>query len=312
MADVNTIIEDKSETNGNYNAVLNTKEEDDPKNVTYKEINPITTDDAIICDGNIKLKSKLDTMQKYTNSKPMPTTIGGLEEGTTFNQKNIKDLITELLYPYYRPNITSFTASPDPNTLLEDGTSVSSVTLSIIAEMGTHPVSKAEIYMNGSKLDTINPGSTTEDGIAHFIYKYSRPITANTTFKAIVYDNSTRKHNYTESDVLTYTFIDPIYYGVVSSSTSMTDYIIRSKRKDIVQPENYTIDVTTVDQKVFFAVPSTWDITKIVDQNGFDITSSYTKSTVQVMTALGYAKPYTCFESNPFTQNNFSITFRNT
>lgn len=309
--DINAIIDEKSTTNGNHNAVLNLKEEDDPKNVTYEEFNPITTDDAIICEGSIKLKSKLDIMQKYTNSKPMPTTIGGLEEGTTFKEKNIKDLITELLYPYYRPKIISFSASPDTNIPVEDGTLLNNVVLSATAEMGTHPISKAAIYMNGSLLDTISPASTADDGTARFTYKYSKSINANTTFNIRVFDNSTRKKNYADSEVIAYNFIDPIYFGVVSESATMNDYIIRSKRKEIITPQDYTIKVTTLNQKVFFAVPPTWNITKIIDQNGFDITSSYVRTNVQVMTAVGYAKGYTCFESNSFTQSDFSITFKN-
>jgi len=47
----------------------------------------------------------------YTNSMPMPSTVGGLETGSTFNNVTIPQMFTQLLYPYQYPSFSSFTIS---------------------------------------------------------------------------------------------------------------------------------------------------------------------------------------------------------
>lgn len=44
----------------------------------------------------------------YTNSTPVPTTIGGIEANSTFNQVPITEMFDLLLYPYQSPSFTSF------------------------------------------------------------------------------------------------------------------------------------------------------------------------------------------------------------
>lgn len=45
---------------------------------------------------------------KYTNATAVPTTIGGISSGTTFNQVSYDDMFTMLLYPYQTPSFGSF------------------------------------------------------------------------------------------------------------------------------------------------------------------------------------------------------------
>lgn len=50
-------------------------------------------------------------MGEYTNSTPMPATVGGLEAGTTFDHALIEDILTGLLYAYQYPGFSSFSIS---------------------------------------------------------------------------------------------------------------------------------------------------------------------------------------------------------
>ena len=51
------------------------------------------------------------TAPEYTNSTPMPETVGGYDAGTTFEGKTQDEMWTGLLYPYQVPQFTSFTDS---------------------------------------------------------------------------------------------------------------------------------------------------------------------------------------------------------
>lgn len=44
----------------------------------------------------------------YTNTTPVPETIGGIEANTTFDGVSIQDVLTDLLYPYQEPSFNSF------------------------------------------------------------------------------------------------------------------------------------------------------------------------------------------------------------
>lgn len=44
----------------------------------------------------------------YTNAEPMPEKVHGLEVGTTFNKRTMKNMFDDLLYPYQYPAISGF------------------------------------------------------------------------------------------------------------------------------------------------------------------------------------------------------------
>jgi hypothetical protein len=57
----------------------------------------------------------------YTNLMPVPTTLGGVEAGTTFDNVPINEVLNNLLYPYQAPAFTSFTISGLASTTYELG-----------------------------------------------------------------------------------------------------------------------------------------------------------------------------------------------
>ncbi len=52
-------------------------------------------------------KAVSDRIQ-YTNLNPVPTAIGGVKAGTTFDKTPIIDILDSLLYPYQNPSFGSF------------------------------------------------------------------------------------------------------------------------------------------------------------------------------------------------------------
>lgn len=101
----------------------------------------------------------------YTNLTPTPTTIGGIDAGTTFNNKTMQEMWDMLLYPYQYPSFTSFSINGQ-STVLEVGDSVpSGSTLFTWSTSNSSNVSASTIYIsditNSTSLATglVNDGS---------------------------------------------------------------------------------------------------------------------------------------------------------
>jgi hypothetical protein len=57
------------------------------------------------------------TAVTYTNAEPTPVSIGGIDAGTTFSAKTMKEMWDMLLYPYQAPAFSSFTITGQATTL---------------------------------------------------------------------------------------------------------------------------------------------------------------------------------------------------
>lgn len=81
----------------------------------------------LVWDGamSIQLYTQTPTADPgtYTNLNPVPTTIGGISAGVTFNNTTYSQVFDTLLYPYMVPNFTSFTITGQALTL-EVGASI--------------------------------------------------------------------------------------------------------------------------------------------------------------------------------------------
>lgn len=73
--------------------------------------------------GNVKLRTDF-AVSTYTNSTPVPTTIGGIAAGSTFSNQTMQQMWDALLYPYQAPAFSSFSISGQ-STTVEVGTSIS-------------------------------------------------------------------------------------------------------------------------------------------------------------------------------------------
>lgn len=76
-------------------------------------------------DTSIQLYTQSPTAEPgtYTNLNPVPTTIGGIPAGSTFNNTTYSQIFDTLFYPYMVPNFTSFAISGQSLTL-EVGASI--------------------------------------------------------------------------------------------------------------------------------------------------------------------------------------------
>lgn len=220
---------------------------------------------------------------------------GGMPANTPIDANmTVADFLYQLTVKYFAPVIVSFTGSA--TTLNCKGDTVSGTTLTANITKKSNPIVSVKFSKDGVALttDTSKPNGGT------YTYGYGANITTNTTFKVEVTDGKS-----TVSKLLEYKFVDPMFYGMLSTSTP-TDADITGLTKLVAVKENKTLGFTGVNGRATFAYPTSYgNLIKIEDQNAFDNTSGFTKSTV---TINGVA--YNVYQSGAATLNNFKYTFK--
>ena len=115
------------------------------------------------------------------------------------------------------------------------------------------------------------------------------------------------------SSTKTIRWVYPFFHGVSSSDLSAGSGI-ESLTKLVSRKEDNTITVNPADEFIYFAYPDVYgNLSAILDGNGLDVTSSFTKfDAVNVTPALsGVARAYKIYKSNAITtiNQNFQIKF---
>ena len=196
---------------------------------------------------------------EYTNSNPVPTAIGGIKAGTTFNKTPIIDILDSLLYPYQNPSFSAFSI---------DGQSSGNFELGYT-------------YPGGSKLFTwsiSNPGNVKENSIV----LNSESGLPNTGSKsqtiASITKNTAGSHTFTikaqnSNNVeftrnITFNWLAKRYWGV-SSSEELTDVELLTFSQELASNKNKSLKYDCTGGKYFyFAYPSSFgDANNITVEN---------------------------------------------
>ena len=202
----------------------------------------------------------------------------------TVGSATVEEALNKLISDYYyvAPSVTAFTASPSGGTF-EVGTTIT-----------------APITFNWSYNKDIASQSLTDCSISvdDRTATYNSDITSNKTFTLNASDG---KNNVSKS--ISYTFVSPYYVGV--SDTDILDETgIKALTKKVEVKGNKTISYTNSQNYMVFAYPSSYGtIKKVVDINGFDVTSSFKLSNVTVNSVN-----YNVYVSNKVT-GTFKMTF---
>ena len=81
--------------------------------------------------------------------------------------------------------------------------------------------------------------------------------------------------------------------------------------KKVEAKGNKTHSFTTFNECMIIAYPKTYgSLKKILDQNSFDVTATFTKSEVVVVGLDGTEQKYYVYRNNASTVSNFKMTFQ--
>jgi hypothetical protein len=217
--------------------------------------------------------------------------------------------------PYVAPSLNvslDEAAIPDPHQthIVEQGNVIATLQMFIALDKGkndvttsvlTSPGSLAASYAGLLNLTTLNASGSQN------ITVIATNVSVNTTFSANISDGVQ-----SDSDSSSVTFVYPFLYGN-SVGTSITHYTDLTK---LIQTKaNKVIIFAGTVQYFWFGYPSSYgDLVQIIDQNGFDVTSGWTKITGVTVNSSGltnnWSHTYIFYRSTSATTINGSHTFK--
>ena len=226
--------------------------------ITADEVNNIVND-------------KINNKTKYTGKATV--NVGGIAAGTSFVNKNITEVINDILNPYCKPRIS---LTLEPNTFLyEKGTSTSDIILKSHITKTSEDITKIELFVNNEMKQLLNTPSQIEDDK---VYTYNcGKFNKNAIFKVVAYDKRSNNESTTSIE-----FVVPCYYGIINrditkDNIKYTDFVSLNKRLSKSKEFTYT-NINMTNKKLLYAYPSSYgDITSIKDNNGFNYLSGYDK-----------------------------------
>jgi hypothetical protein len=104
-----------------------------------------------------------------------------------------------------------------------------------------------------------------------------------------------------DSSKVTVTGYRPAYSGLVSTN-NITQEVIKGMTKTVSAKKTVKVSGPITEQYICFAAPTGWNVSNIKDSNNFDVTGTYTTSTVQVTCLDGQSVNYTVYLSGKMTQ----------
>lgn len=263
-------------------------------------------------DGQVQMGNGQTLAQKevvwdentvYTNEMPTVSGIGGIGVGETFQDVPMKDLITKLLYPYIKPTI-SLNGTPNGGTY-EKGQSVPSIVLNANVGKKSEKIKEVKFYKDSSIIHT-ESAPNENGGVTSHTYS-TEAIVNDVTFKA---DCTDTKNSVVTSNVISFKFYYPAYIGEIDAASSTpTQEEIKALTKKVQAKGNLSNTYTITNKRMVIACPPGWTISKILDPNSFDVTSSFAQQSLSITGLDGTPQTYTVYVSEPTTQSNFKMTF---
>lgn len=196
----------------------------------------------------------------YTNSDPLLQDMGGIlannhPEG--FDKVPINDLITELLYPYTKPVLSSFALTPSVG-VKKKGTQITVTSASVKVAKKSKAISAVDLYRESTLLKSISNPTVTSSGATITFSDLSDSIdgTADTTYYVKVSEQNGAANVVSIS--AKYTFVNPYYYGVIAKDAEITADLIMGLAEDVRVKGDHSRSYNTNSQKPVIAYPDSY------------------------------------------------------
>ena len=213
------------------------------------------------------------------------SSVGGIKSGQTVSG-SLKEILDKILGSPTTFSISSLTDSNSSSKEYGSSFTLKSVTCSV--SKGTaSTLDKIEIRQGTTSGTLLGTLSSVKDGSNTVTLSSNKTYTSPTNIYAVLTYNT----NETLSSSKSYSFFYYNYYGAVSSGTSLTNAVIIGLNKS---QTSSNLDVSLSNNCAVLAVQGTK--TTVKDENGYNVTSSFEKTTMTITNSLGASASYTVFK----------------
>ena len=231
--------------------------------------------------------------------------VGKVKKDDNLVNKSVLEIVTKMLQTDIATTI-KLVATPSASTLYEKHVaSITDVALTATISLGTGVIIEgADVVFkkNGVAIDTQAYVTGTS------VYTFTETganVVDNATYSVEVKYNMDETEK-TATDSVKYEFVLPIFYGT-SATKEIADITALTKVVEKSGTKKFTYTVS--NGYCVIAVPTPYNVTKILDQNGFDNTSAF--DMVEQVATIG-TEPITYktyANTNPCTCTSFMYTF---
>ena len=267
-------------------------------------------------------KVKIDALSETYNTNmadDLATVVdfGGIPAGTTaaeLKNKTWAELLDDLLFPTVYPTYSAPSASISLKSAYSSTQEVGAVApvasnfnvgfnAGEIKIAGKKQADRAGAMISGDVLygtSNVLPEKVVE-GTMSYYYQVSHAEGAQPKdSKGNDYESPLAAGN-VKSSAVTVKGYRPVYSGLVSTD-SVTEDVIKGLTKKVSAKTTVKVSGPISEQYICFACPASWTVSNIKDSNNFDVTGTYTTSTVSVTCLDGTAVDYTVYLSGKMTQ----------
>ena len=219
------------------------------------------------------------------------TTVGNLASSTNLTGLTALEILQKMTVSYVKPKATVTYSVTD--SIIETGTTISTVVTVSGLTKGTSDISKIQLYNGSTLVQTLTYSSSTT------IYSFTAvSISATSTLKIRVVDTDSQYTEYSK----TYTFTNATYYGTTSDVPTDATGLTKVLRTKSTFENKFTCDNKHV---VFLSPVSFGNLKSILDGNGFENITDFTKTTITIG-SVSYNAYYTTGKK---TLNSFTYKF---
>lgn len=237
----------------------------------------------------------------YKNQTPSTVAVGGVPKGFVPPASGVEavEMINKMLHAYVAPTVSA-AMSPANGGVVEAGTAqtVNAVTVNIT--LGSASITKIEVFDGSTSLGSLTSG--IKAGANTVTLANALSVTVNKQLSVTVTDSDNKT---VTAKTGTFTFVSPYYYGAIAAGTAPTEALIKAATKSVQAKGNKSFNFTCNNQRMMYAYPKSYGaLSKILDANSFDVTSTFTRSEVTVNGVAYYA-----YVNDPSTVSAFKMTF---
>lgn len=253
--------------------------------------------ETLVGEGDITLDSKISSESLTT------VAVGGIKKGESLKGKSVVEVLENIFFPYVAFSMGNMSSNPSASTVYEKGTTKTLNSITQAITLGSKALTSLKLY----KGSTLIQEKTSSISTSNTFSNLAQNLTATTTFKVDATDGVT-----TLSKTLNvFTFVDPYFYGILSTNATPTSGDITNKTKSVTSKGNKTYTYTCTAQFPFIAYPASYgDLKSILDGNGFENLTDFTKHTVTLTITSGSVSYNIYIKNSAATISNFAYTFK--
>lgn len=255
---------------------------------------------SLLGEGNIEIEAGETLIE---NESLTTVAIGGIAKGVSLKNKSVVEVLESIFFPYVAFSMGNMSSSPGAGTVVEKGTAktVNSITQPIT--LGSKSLTSLKLYKGSTLLQEKTSGITSSNSFTSL----AQSLTATTTFKVEATDGTTSL----SKTLNVFTFVDPYFYGILDTNSTPSSSDVTGKTKAVASKGNKTYSFTCTAKFPFIAYPASYgNLKSILDGNGFENLTDFTKHTVTLAVTSGNVSYNIYIKNSAATVTNFAYTFK--